>query len=207
MVPRAAQAAAIFLAAFVLLGVGVSLGDLFFDLPLLDAFRNVPATAIGPVLHALNEVGYPAIWDTAVIVIALAAALVLRRRAPLLVPAGLIAAEAITVGAKLIVGRARPNGVIVQDLVTQASFPSGHTVRIVVTAWLLVIAAWPWLRARGLALPAILAALAVSALIGAARVAAGEHFPSDVLGGYLLSGAFVSVVAAFWRGSSPRSSS
>ena len=208
VVPRAARAAAIFAAVFVLLGIGVSLGDLFFDVPVLEAFSDVPATAIWPILHGLNVVGYPAVWDTAVIVVEIAAALILRSRAPLLGPAGLLAAEAITVGAKLIVGRARPNGVVVQDLVTPASFPSGHTVRVVVTAWLIVLVAWPWLRSRGLAIPAVIAAIGISVLIGAARVAAGEHFPSDVLGAYLLSGAFISLVAAYVRvASSPGSSS
>ena len=200
---RAAVLALAFLAGLLALAVVVAADIPAFDLPVLRQFERLRDTALWPVLNGLNLVGYPAVWDTAVVAIALVLAVQLRRRNPILLPVGLFLAEALTVGAKLVLDRSRPSGVIIQDLVTPASFPSGHVVRVVVTVWLALLFAWPWLQRRGLALPAAVGAIALSALIGTARMAAGEHWPSDVLGAYLLSGAFVSAVAAVSsRGSS-----
>ena len=63
------------------------------------------------------------------------------------------------------------------------SFPSGHSVRI-----------FSAMTALGFILPALrLPGLALAVLVGAARVVALKHYPSDVL-----FGAFIGVTAAVW---------
>ncbi|MEF2229390.1 MAG: phosphatase PAP2 family protein [Pseudodesulfovibrio sp.] len=64
-----------------------------------------------------------------------------------------------------------------------SSFPSGHSLRIFAS-----------MTALGLILPALrYPALALAATVGAARVVALRHYPSDVL-----FGAFIGVTAALW---------
>jgi undecaprenyl-diphosphatase len=98
--------------------------------------------------------------------------------------------------------RVRPDAVAVSDLITQASYPSGHVVRTVVALGLL---AYIWTespRARTLAFALV---IAVSLVMGVARVASGEHWPTDVVGGFLFSGAILAIAVASASGSFRRS--
>jgi undecaprenyl-diphosphatase len=89
---------------------------------------------------------------------------------------------------KQVVGRARP---VVENAVDHApgySFPSGHATNTTVAAIALVVLLWPLLRRRGRVVATSLAVV-VTLLVGLDRVMLGVHYPSDVLGGYLLGGA------------------
>jgi membrane-associated phospholipid phosphatase len=78
------------------------------------------------------------------------------------------------------VGPGRPEIVHVDP----ASWPSGHSTAAMVIALAAVIAAPAGLRAV-----VTVVGLAFAALVGAAVVGLGWHFPSDVVGGYLVAGA------------------
>ncbi len=99
-----------------------------------------------------------------------------------------LSAEVAAFALKALVGRSRPGQGPTDDLVATASFPSGHVVRVTVTLGvLLALIAWDHPRWR---MPAVLVSVAFLLVVGAARVASGEHWPSDVVGGYLLGGAW-----------------
>ncbi len=105
-------------------------------------------------------------------------------------------------GVKLLVARARP---VVEHAVDHApgySFPSGHATNTTVAAVVLLVLLWPRLRHRGRTAGVVLAA-AAALLIGVDRVMLGAHFPSDVLGGYLLGGALVAGSALGYLGRGP----
>jgi undecaprenyl-diphosphatase len=99
------------------------------------------------------------------------------------------------------VNRARPS---LEDPVAQAaglSFPSGHAQAAVVSYAVLLIVCAPMLR-RGRRRIAVAAAALMVLAIGFSRIALGVHYPSDVLGGYVLGTAWVlAMTAAFgaWR--------
>jgi membrane-associated phospholipid phosphatase len=93
---------------------------------------------------------------------------------------------------KVVFGRCRPQLLFEQDLYgfgwwsrdyTRNSFPSGHTTRIFALATAVTL-----LHGKAAA-PALLLAL----LVGASRVLALKHYPSDVL-----AGAWLGSVVAFW---------
>ena len=71
------------------------------------------------------------------------------------------------------------------------SFPSGHAT-VAMSLALAAVLASP----AGLRLVTALAGALYSTAVGVALVALGWHFPSDVAGGYLVSGAWTAVVAA-----------
>jgi len=139
-------------------------------------------------LAILNVIGGALIWDPMLAVIVAALWLGGRRLEALWIGAGALVAEALATGIKLVVDRPRPPGIAVIDLVTQASFPSGHVTRVVVTAALIAIV-WPaGPRTR---IAATIAVVALGILIGLARIVAGEHWPTDVAGAYLLAGTVI----------------
>lgn len=103
---------------------------------------------------------------------------------------------------KQLVVRLRPTSQaaqVVGQAATSASFPSGHVVTYTAICGivaLLVLGARAedgWRRWRDTGLAALLLALVV--LIGPARVALGQHWPTDTLGGYLLGGALLTFLA------------
>lgn len=91
---------------------------------------------------------------------------------------------------------------VVGQISTSLSFPSGHVftyTAICGIVALLILGARAeagWARWRDIGLVVFLSALIV--LIGPSRVALGHHWPTDALGGYLLGGALLALLAR-WR--------
>ncbi|CAN5192290.1 hypothetical protein BH09PSE6_BH09PSE6_20980 [soil metagenome] len=107
-----------------------------------------------------------------------------RQGAQALVPLGLVlAAVALSNLVKDIVARDRPALWPLLVTETSASFPSSHSMQSAALAWAGWIVFAGGSNRRRLA--AVL--LAYVALIGLSRMVLGVHYPSDVLGGWLLA--------------------
>jgi membrane-associated phospholipid phosphatase len=173
---------------FALMSAFAALRDTFpGDLFLSHRWQDVDVPALGGALSFVNAVGSP----VAAALIAVGAALfaLVRRRwleAVLIlltfVPHGLQS------GIKELVGRARPSDELVR-VTEQASgpaFPSGHVVGAVVLYGLLLYLAPRLIGSHPLRLVLQLFCAFMIVATGPARVHAGAHWPSDVVGGYLL---------------------
>jgi undecaprenyl-diphosphatase len=189
-------AAALLVALITLLSVAVhaTRTALPGDLGIATAVqRLLPDTWLSHPLELLSVIGWPQ-YQTAALVALVGLLLVLRRRfgaLALLLACG--CADGTSFVLNRLIQRPRPQapGLVVDRHITNYfSFPSGHVVHFTVLCGLLLYltyhppatSSW-WWPVRGFL-------LAWPLLMGVSRLLTGEHWPSDVLGGYL--------VAAFW---------
>lgn len=114
-----------------------------------------------------------------------------RRTAALQVFVGVIGAVGLNVLAKSIFVRERPQ--LWERIVTENfySFPSGHAMASSALAFTIILLCWNT-RWR---LFSIVLGSAYILLIGVSRLYLGVHYPSDILGGWLLSAVWVLLVA------------
>ena len=174
-----------------LLGATVRSAPLSLDQSTFTAVNAANAGVLGAVFSLGNVLGSVAIWTLLVVGTCAVFWVLGHRRAALILVLADLSAEAASFTLKALVDRARPTTGLVADIVATASFPSGHVVRATaVLLVLLAIAGWrPASRAS--------AAVGIAAyllILGAARVASGEHWPSDVIGGYLLGAGWAALV-------------
>jgi membrane-associated phospholipid phosphatase len=146
------------------------------------------------VSRVISTVGEPIVWE----VLGGVAAVWLwsrgRGRAARQLVVGLVGAQLLSSGAKLVVARPRP--VLPHPLAhaTGYSFPSGHAL-LTTTAVLLALGLANLGRGFKLYAGASLALLTVLA-VGTSRVVLGVHYPSDVIGGLAMGAVWVLAVIA-----------
>jgi membrane-associated phospholipid phosphatase len=176
------------LAVLALLSVGAHAQAFFAVDPLIE--RSIQALIpeqLGRVLDGVSWVGFPPQVD---IVIALGILIVLllgyRWEATCLAFAGITGAVS-WFGMTLLIDRPRPSPdlVHVERLLGPGSYPSGHVLNLTAFFGSLLILSWLGMRPTRYraVMQAVSAVLIVC--IGIARIYSGEHWPSDVLAGYL----------------------
>ena len=116
-------------AALAVLAMVVSSGLPLLDTELRTQLMRLQATPLWPALDLVNLVGYPAAWDTATVATAAYLAVRWGSALPLAMPMWLFIGETAAVLAKLAVDRARPPGVVIQDLVTAANVAASRRGR------------------------------------------------------------------------------
>jgi undecaprenyl-diphosphatase len=121
-----------------------------------------------------------------------------RREAAVLLVA-VAAEQAVKIAVKHLVARPRPTVRVLIAAKEVYSFPSGHTVHYVVFLGFLWYLVYRDVKSRWVRWPllAVLGGLVV--LIGFSRVYLGAHWPSDVLGGYLLGAAVLTAAIGLYE--------
>lgn len=157
------------------------------DLPFTRELQETTTPGVAGLMTAVSYIGYP--FQSAVVLGIVVALLLLLH---MWIEAGFVlltlAADAIGGALKVIVGRQRPSSSlvhVVQHLGTY-SFPSGHVLHYTVFYGLLFfIVAVNFKPSWQRTVLLVVLALPI-ALVGLSRVYLGEHWASDVLGGYLV---------------------
>ena len=94
----------------------------------------------------------------------------------------------VTLGARLVVvtllHRPRPADQLAPA--SNYSFPSGHSTASAAAALILVLVCWPFLRRRWSRILLVAVAAVWAVTVGVSRVALVVHWPSDVVGAWLL---------------------
>ena len=180
---RARLIAIVSLVALALLTVAVGTGVVFpFDAPLLAAARTLDGVPM--VWEVMSQTAnFPLIAIAIVLVLWLVR--IKRYREALLVFLILAAVTAGSEGVKQLTGRPRPSGSGDGIPGVVYSYPSGHVLEAMTILGLLVVRAWRSSKALGLRL-AFAAIVAVEViLVAIARLALNEHYPTDLLAGFL----------------------
>jgi undecaprenyl-diphosphatase len=148
-------------------------------------------------------VSWPGWTPQSWIIVACIAAILVRSGECLGVPLLLIAAgsQLVVRMIKITIDRARPNLGIEPHGPTDPSFPSGHVTQYTFVLGLLAYLAWRRMAPGFGRRVALTACGMLVMLVGPSRIFLGEHWPSDVLGGYLLGGGIVLITIAMleWR--------
>jgi undecaprenyl-diphosphatase len=174
--------------ALVLLARAVLAQPLFsWDLRWTLAFQSIGFRVIAPLMRALTAIGdnacYIPLVSAAIVVVALSG----READAVAVLVSVIGGELLPYRIKTLVQRPRPSPDQIHTMraIALPSFPSGHVVRFVVFFGFVLALAYPAMPA-GVVRASSVAVFGLLAVgIGLSRVYLGEHWPSDVLGGYL----------------------
>ena len=184
------------LAAFLKLGSEVA--ELEFDAldrAVLASLRDADGTPIGPLWLARSMLDVTALGSgtvaTIVTTIAVLYLVLARRRAlALVVAVAAIGGWGVMALAKGFYARPRPDATLAIDLATGLSFPSGHTIAATAVYLTIgsVVARAIEPRVQRIYILCVAATLAV--VVGFSRVYLGVHYLTDVLGGWLVGGAW-----------------
>jgi diacylglycerol kinase family enzyme/membrane-associated phospholipid phosphatase len=194
---RAALVAALLAAPLVLLTVLVAIrwhplmsSDRWTSTTLYD---GVTGTGWGHFFRTVSTVGQPVVVEVALAIVAVAFAV----RRQWATACWIVASLAVSAGGwrllKVWLSRPRP---AVPDQINGWSFPSGHAGAVACGAAVLTILTLRQVRARRLRVALISLWVAVGVLVGVSRVFVGAHYPSDVVGGWLLGVLVVFVLGA-----------
>jgi undecaprenyl-diphosphatase len=170
-----------------------------FDIPVATLIQSINW---GPVVYVFQLINVSAgIWQVLVGTIAVMAMFIFERRAGWLMLIGSLSSLFDNI-IKLVISRQRPPSDLVHILTpaTGFSYPSGHAVFFTWVSFMLAVSIAPRIKPAWRPVLWIAAAL-VMVLTCLARVWAGDHWPSDVIGGVLLAlgwSAFVLWIPERW---------
>jgi undecaprenyl-diphosphatase len=183
---------------------------ILFDETLLLALRTAadPATPLGPLWlqEAIRDItalgGYTVL---SIVTLSTAAYLCMAGQARVALFIVAAAAGAVLLVTILKIGFDRPRPDLVTHLVTTEtpSFPSGHSTASAAVYLMLGALLARFQRRRRLRLFFVGLAVAITVLVGFSRVYLGVHWPSDVVAGWTLGGAWAVgcwLIATWLRG-------
>jgi len=176
------------------------------DLALTRGLQALSLGAAGAVLAALNALGFPpfvGIVDGCVI-----AALFLlgRRWAAVVSTFDASGSAALNHLVKHWVNRPRPGAMLVHvdRHIHNPAYPAGHVLNFTAFAGFLCCLAYVAMAPSWRRSAVITTLLTLVVLMGVARVDSGEHWPSDVAGGYALGLFWLAVTVLVYRWGAPR---
>ncbi|HEY4035834.1 MAG TPA: phosphatase PAP2 family protein [Ktedonobacteraceae bacterium] len=165
---------------------------LAIDVAITHEFQENQAPWLKVCMLAISFLGnQPVLFSALIILTALVFWIVQLRLEALLVVTLPAVSELVNFLLKLIVSRPRPTSKLVEVLQSASgqSFPSGHVMSyvafwgLIFSLGIILLKRDRWWHYMFLIIPALLVVL-----VGTSRVYLGDHWASDVLGGYLLGG-------------------
>jgi undecaprenyl-diphosphatase len=171
------------------------------DLAITRHVQTLPAAWMGPLLGPLNALGFPpfvAIVYGSIVLLIFAVGARWEATASGFATLG---AAGLNFLVKALVDRPRPpmDLVRVAHHLAGSGFPAGHVLNFTAFAGFLCYLACVRLAPSWWRTAVIVSLATMIPLMGIARIYAGEHWPSDVLGGYLLGFVWLATTIALYE--------
>lgn len=159
-----------------------------WDLSLTEAMQAESSPTLDAVALAIDWPGYLPQIAILALVAAIGLYAVGRHRAAVLIVLTLVIESPAVTLVKFLVRRARPSvpGIHVYKVLGDYTYPSGHVASYVMLFGFLAYLAYHLLRSPVLRALLVTVLTGLIVLVGPVRIYLGEHWPSDVLGGYLI---------------------
>ena len=198
---RRVAGALVFGALFVALAILVARSDVLpFDVAITRAVQGVDSPWFVAPLAFLSALGFPPLVDfvTGSIILMMYGAGF--RRQAVAAAFGALGIAGLNFLVKALVARPRPSPdlVHVEHHIRSSGFPAGHVMTFLAFFGFLSYLAWTELAPSWRRTTLVVLMDASIALMGVARIDAGEHWPSDVLGGYLSGAMWLAVTIEFY---------
>ncbi|MEO5989032.1 MAG: phosphatase PAP2 family protein [Candidatus Eisenbacteria bacterium] len=170
----------------------------------VEITRSVQAADLRPLalpIFVMNRLGFPPlvgiVYCSVVVVIFVAG----KRWEAASASFALLGGATINNLTKMWVDRPRPSGelVHVEHIVSNPSYPAGHVLNFTAFAGFLCFLIYLHMRPSLPRMSLMTLLLLMIMLMGLARIESGEHWPSDVLGGYLLGTLWLAGTVAFYQ--------
>jgi undecaprenyl-diphosphatase len=185
----------------VFFGIVVLIGDhqiAVFDNALSNRITTLESIQLTRAMKFFTMIG-SGIPVTIIAVVAGALFIYLGYRKELVIFSGIIIGSALlNVVLKLIFHRARPT---VHRIIEANgySFPSGHSMGAFTLYGIMTFFLWKHLPGRISRSIVLLLGIGIVVMIGLSRIYLGVHYPSDVIGGYLASGAWLLITISCYQ--------
>ncbi len=176
-------------------------GIALVDKPVLMDMVALRSPGWDRVVAFFTTIGGPVVMPVLATAVVLVMAWRWRSRTPIvLMVVGAAGSLATTIVGKDYIGRVRPAYEwAVPPYETSPSFPSGHSLNAVVVSGIIAYLLLLHLRSRRARWAVVAAAVVYSLLMGLSRVYLGHHWLTDVLVGWTMGGAWLTVVITAHR--------
>lgn len=171
------------------------------DVAIMRAVQSVDFGVLAMPMHLLNVLGFPPVVGIVYGGATLALWFAGRRWEAASSVFALLGGAGLNHLVKTLVARPRPAFAFAQieHQIASASFPAGHVLNFTAFAGFLSCLAWMNMAPSWRRIAMAIAMIALVLLMGVARINAGEHWPSDVLGGYLMGVTWLAATLGFYR--------
>ncbi|WP_366293957.1 phosphatase PAP2 family protein [Paenibacillus sp. AN1007] len=193
-------AAALCLFAFISTALSISDNQIHrFDAVLIDRIQGMESPGMTQFMQFFTWIGSELQVVVITVIVMFVLYAFLRHRSELLFLASVLAGSTLlNTVIKLVFQRARPtiNRIIE---VSGYSFPSGHSMAAFSLYGGLAFLIWKHIPSFAGRVCMIAASAAFILMIGISRIYLGVHYPSDIVGGYFLSGCWLFTCIWFYR--------
>jgi undecaprenyl-diphosphatase len=165
------------------------------DLWLTQSIQSINSDGFASTMETVSFIFD--IWGSVVIIVVIGLLVLWRigwHEAILILAGGIISATAAIF--KALVDRPRPPADLINVVIQEdrSSFPSGHALFAIVICGFVAYLAATRIRKKHLRISIVTISVILVLLVGISRVYLGTHWSSDVIGGYLTGGVFLTVL-------------
>lgn len=169
-----------------------------FDTPLIEMIQGWETTWLTMVMKVVTWIGTVYGVGTIVVIGFIILSFKLRSRQQAFLLLGTVAGSIILNSLlKNVFQRDRPTINIILEA-SGHSYPSGHAMMALALYSTLAFIAWHYVKTTTSRLALILFAILMILLVGMSRIYLGAHYPSDIVGGYVASGLWVTIMFSIY---------